>query len=162
METKLNSLLPTKNQKNNKINQTINQVAKKLEKLFTFSPYTTLAKTKKSFLSNFSNNRYNAAHPKPYNTIPPKQVTKKTPQILLLKKPITPNVDKTNSNYANFLSTPQQTKRRKPTIHINYEIFQFFFLTQTQFPPFLIEITNQNHTTFTKPPKNYSWQTNTH
>ena len=32
----------------NKINQTINQVTKKLQKLFTISTYTTLPKTKKS------------------------------------------------------------------------------------------------------------------
>ena len=83
----------------NKINQTINQVTKKLQKLFTISPYTTLPKTKKSFLSNYSNNRHNATRPKPYSAI-------------------TPNVDEIKSNYANFLS-----------IHINYEIFQFFFLT---------------------------------
>ena len=35
-------------QKNNKINQTINKVTKKLQKLFTISTYTTLPKTKKS------------------------------------------------------------------------------------------------------------------
>ena len=120
MKTKLNSLLPTKNQKNNKINQTINQVAKKLEKLFTISPYTTLAKTKKSFLSNFSNNHYDATHPKPYNTIPPKQVTKKTPQVLLLKKT---NCPKRRQNQVQLRKLPlYPTTNKTPKTHYSHEL----------------------------------------
>ena len=61
----------------NKINQTINQVAKELQELSTITPYAAPPPKKPKIVSFklFKNNRYPAAQHKPYSAIPSKQVT---------------------------------------------------------------------------------------
>ena len=56
----------------NKINQTINQVAKELQELSTITPYAAPPPKKPKIVSFklFKNNRYPTAQHKPYSTIP--------------------------------------------------------------------------------------------